>query len=380
MRRSICPIKEKYLTRNENMKTGSLNLPLHGGKAPYWLFNRMKKLAREIIILMVSEYGSVEVLNKISNPLWFQALGCVLGFDWHSSGVTTTVCGALKSAVKGLEKDLDLFIAGGKGATSRKTPSEIMAASELMGVDFSHLVYNSKIVAKVDSSALQDGYQLYHHCFFFTGDGNNWSVVQQGMNDGNKSARRYHWISNIVKDFTTEPHNAICCNQKNITLNLTDKESKNAKETITQISSEKPKLILKDLNLVKKYQEKNYNLPRRHHIKLSDMEFKRLNKVFTKTYERKPENFEKLLAIRGIGPKTIRALALISELVYDTKYSIKDPARFSFAHGGKDGIPYPVDRKNYDQSIEILHKALKESKIGKTDKIKAIKRLKFFYG
>lgn len=362
------------------MRTGSMKLPLHGGKAPYWLFSRMKKMAREILLLMISEYGAVEVLQKISDPLWFQALGCVLGFDWHSSGVTTTVCGALKEATKGLEKDLGLFIAGGKGGTSRKTPSEITAASELMGIDFKHLVYNSKIVAKVDSSALQDGYQLYHHCFFFTGDGKNWSVVQQGMNDSNKSARRYHWLSNKVKDFTTEPHNAICCNQKNVTLNLIDKESKAAKEAITQIATEKPKLILKDLKSLKKSQEKNYYLPKRHYIKLSDMEFKRLDRVFSNTYNRKPENFEKLIAIKGVGPKTVRALALVSELIYGTKYSIKDPARFSFAHGGKDGIPYPVDREEYDRSIDILHKAVKESKIGRTDKAKAIKRLADFYG
>ena len=363
------------------MRTGTMNLPLHGGKAPYWLFNRMKKLSREIIMLIVSEYGSSEMLYRISDPLWFQAFGCVLGFDWHSSGVTTTVCGAVKESVKGLEKDLGFFVAGGKGATSRKTPQEIENAADKMGLDFSNLVYNSKITAKVDSSALQDGYQLYHHCFFFTKDGKQWSVVQQGMNEGTKTARRYHWLSKNISDFVCEPHSAICCNNKSTVLNLVARESSSARDVIARLSCERPKLVLKDLKKIKDFQEeKRYSLPERHYIKLTDIDFRRLEKIFTSTYEIKPKNFENLLSIRGIGPKTIRALALVSELIYGTHYSIKDPVRFSFAHGGKDGHPYPVDRENYDRSIEILHKAVKDSKIGRTEKIKAIKRLAYFYG
>ncbi|MGM0366557.1 MAG: DUF763 domain-containing protein [Actinomycetota bacterium] len=362
------------------MKTGHMNLPLHGGKAPYWLFSRMRKLAREIVCLMVSEYGPAEVLTRLSDPLWFQALGCVLGFDWHSSGVTTTVCGALKEGIRGLEKDLGLFIAGGKGATSRKTPSEIQAAGEILGLDLSTLTYNSKIVAKVDSAAIQDGYQLYHHCFLFTSDGKKWSVIQQGLNQDNRCARRYHWLSDRVNDFTTEPHSAICCNNRNLTLNLVDTASSGAKDTIAQLSNQKPAAVLKDLNLLKDWQEKKYNLPARHHIKITDMDFKRLNKIFTHTYDIKPKNFETLLSIKGVGPKTVRALALISELVYGEKYSIKDPARFSFAHGGKDGIPYPVDREGYNRSIDILHRAVKESKVGLSQKAEAVRRLKNFYG
>ena len=361
------------------MKTGTMNLPLHGGKAPYWLFNRMKKLSREIIIMIVSEYGPAEMLYRISDPLWFQALGCVLGFDWHSSGVTTTVCGAIKEAVKGLEKDLGFFIAGGKGGTSRKTPQEIENAANLMGKDFSNLVYNSKIVAKVDSNALQDGYQLYHHCFFFTKDGSQWSVVQQGMNEDNKMARRYHWLSKDVDSFICEPHSAICCDKKDKVINLVALESDKARETITELSCENPKNILKDLKKIHDCQENNYTLPKRHYIKLNDMSTRRLEKIFISTYERKPDNFEKLLAMKGVGPKTIRSLALISEIVYGVKYSLKDPVRFSFAHGGKDGYPYPVDRENYDKSIEILHKAVRDCKIGRTEKIKAIKRLMYFY-
>ncbi len=362
------------------MKTGQMNLPLHGGKAPYWLFSRMKKLAREIVCLMVSEYGPAEVLFRLSDPLWFQALGCVLGFDWHSSGVTTTVCGALKEAVRGLEKDLGFYIAGGKGATSRKTPSEIEAAAQDLSLDLSSLAYNSRIVAKVDNTALQDGYQLYHHCFLFTADGKKWSVIQQGMHQNSRSARRYHWLSDKVVDLTTEPHAAICCNNKNLALNLVDKSSSKAKHTITELSNQKPSAIKKDLKLLQQWQEKRYALPKRHAIHITDMDFKRLDKIFAHTYDIRPKNFETLLAVKGVGPKTMRALALISELIYGQKYSVKDPARFSFAHGGKDGIPYPVDREGYNRSIAILHQAVRESKIGLSQKAEAIRRLADFYG
>jgi hypothetical protein len=362
------------------MKTGTMNLPLHGGKAPYWLFSRMEKLSREIISLIVSEYGAVEMLERLSDPLWFQAFGCVLGFDWHSSGVTTTVCGAIKESIKGLEKDLGFFVAGGKGGTSRKTPGEIENAADLMGKDFTNLVYNSKIVAKVDSNALQDGYQLYHHCFIFTKDGNVWSVIQQGMNEDNRMARRYHWLSKEIKSFICEPHKAICCDKKGTVLNLVASESEEARKTVAGLSCEKPEHILKDLKKIKRWQEDSHTLPVRHQIKLNDIDLKRLEKIFISTYERRPENFENLLAMKGVGPKTIRALALISELIYGVKYSIKDPARFSFAHGGKDGFPYPVDRENYNRSIDILHKAVRDSKIGRETKINAIKKLSVFYG
>jgi hypothetical protein len=362
------------------MRTGTINLPLHGGKAPYWLFSRMKSLSREIISMIVSEYGTLEIIRRLSDPLWFQAFGCVLGFDWHSSGVTTTVCGAIKESIKGLEKDLGFFIAGGKGRTSRKTPAEIENAAGLMGKDFAHLTYSSRIIAKVDSSALQDGYQLYHHCFIFTKDGSNWSVIQQGMNEENRMARRYHWTSDGLESYICEPHKAICCDKKDRVINLTARESGEARKTVALLSREKPENIIADLKKIKECNRKSYSLPRRHYIKLDDISLKRLGNIFTSTYQNKPENFEKLLSLKGVGPKTIRALALISELVYGVKYSIKDPVRFSFAHGGKDGIPYPVDRENYNLSIEILHKAVKDSKIGRTEKIKAIKRLSYFYG
>ena len=361
------------------MKTGTVNLPLHGGKAPAWLFSRMTRLSREILMLISLEYGPIKILERMSDPIWFQALGCVLGFDWHSSGITTTVCGALKESLKGIEKDLGLFIAGGKGAASRKTPPEIEKASENLGIDFSHLIYNSRITAKVDNNALQDGYQLYHHCFFFTKDGKNWAVIQQGMNEQNNMARRYHWLSSKVSDFVCEPHSAICCDRTESTLNLIDRESTLSRKTITELSCEKPQVLIKDLKKIKNLNHKNYSFPSRHHIITEDIDPSRIEKILFSTYERKPENFETLLSMQGVGPKTIRSLALISELIYGVKYSIKDPARFSFAHGGKDGIPYPVERENYDKSIEILHKAVKESKIDRAEKIQALKRLSLFY-
>jgi len=351
------------------MRTGIANLPLHHGKAPRWLFERMRKLAREITIVIVQDFGPEEVLKRLSDPFWFQALGCVLGFDWHSSGVTTTVCGALKEGVKGIEKELGIFVAGGKGGTSRRTPSEIEKAGPVLSVDTSDLVYASRISAKVDSSGLQDGYQLYHHNFFFTKNG-MWAVIQQGMNETNRYARRYHWLGENVEDFVCEPHSAVCCDLKDTVLNMVSSESNEARTVSTQLSWEKPELIIKE---VKKLQ--TLNMPSRHSTLLKDIHPDRLYKIFLNTYERHPENFESLLGMKGVGPKTIRALSLISDLVYGTKASHNDPVRYSFAHGGKDGYPYPIDRKTYEKSIEFLRKAVNQAKVGITEKTKAFKRL-----
>ena len=354
------------------MRTGIAHLPLHGGKAPSWLFQRMKRLGREIIIAIVSEYGPQEILKRLSDPFWFQALGCVLGFDWHSSGVTTTTCGALKEGIKGLEKELGLYIAGGKGGTSRKTPSEIISAGDQLSSDPEKLVYASRMSAKVDSSAVQDGYQLYHHSFVFTKCG-DWAVVQQGMNDVNKYARRYHWLGSKVTNFVVEPHQAICCDSKGNTLNMVAVESEEARQTTVMLSQIKPDALVGE---IKKMQ--TLHLPSHHHVDVHDIHPDRLYKIFTKTYESVPNDFETLLGIEGVGPKTIRALALISELVYGKAPSFNDPARYSFAHGGKDNHPYPVDKETYDRSIEIIRKALKQAKVGNSEKMDAIKRLNCF--
>jgi hypothetical protein len=353
------------------MRTGIANLPLHYGKAPSWLFSRMKKLGREITIVIIKESGPEEVLKKLSDPFWFQAFGSVLGFDWHSSGLTTTVCGALKEGLKGTEKDLGIFVAGGKGKVSRKTPEEIQefGAKHTISKDADDLVYASRMSAKVDNTALQDGYQVYHHNFIFTKSG-LWTVVQQGMNPDTGWARRYHWLSSSFNDFVCEPHAAICSDQKGKTLNMVAKESGEARKVSAQLSGEKPEGLLRQLKKLK-----TLSLPSTHQVLLENMRLESLQRIFLKTYERKPPDFEKLLGMRGVGPKTIRALALISELVYGATPSFRDPVKFSFAHGGKDGHPYPVNRKRYDDSIRFLSEAVSQAKIGRSEKLKALKRL-----
>jgi len=354
------------------MKTGTATLPLHGGKAPAWLFSRMRLLAREITLAIVSEYSPEEMLRRLSDPAWFQAFGAVLGFDWHSSGVTTTVCGALKDGLRGLEHESGLVVAGGKGGVSRKTPGEIesAAASGVLSVEPQGLVYASKMAAKVDSSGLQDGYQIYHHSFFFTRQG-NWAVVQQGMNDLNRKARRYHWLSDTVTNYVVEPHKAIASQAPGTAvLNMVAKESLPAQDVVTQLSHEPPDRILRRLDRLKQL-----SMPTRHAVELRDIHPDNLKKIFLSTYERQAESFEILLGLPGVGPKTIRALTLIAELVYDTPASRSDPALFSYAHGGKDGFPYPVDREMYDRNVEVLRRAVAQAKLGRTERLDALRRL-----
>lgn len=351
------------------MRTGTAQLPLHYGKTPRWLFDRMKLLAREIAIVIVDEFGTVEMLRRLSDPFWFQAFGCVLGFDWHSSGVTTTTCGALKEGIKGLEHELGLYVAGGKGATSRRTPQEIEAHGADLAVDPRQLIYASRMAAKVDNTALQDGYQIYHHAFVFDREG-RWCVVQQGMNEVTRYARRYHWLSEGVRDFVCEPHAAICCDAQGKPLNMVAQESEEARKVSTQLSQEKPWRLISELKKLK-----NLELPAHHQVLIQDLHPDRLAKVFLQTYEQQPGNFEQLLGMNGVGPKTIRALALIAELVYGAEVSFRDPVRYSFAHGGKDGHPYPVDRKGYDRSIQLLEKAIQQAKLGNREKLEAFKRL-----
>ncbi|MBM4461907.1 MAG: DUF763 domain-containing protein [Chloroflexi bacterium] len=345
-------------------------MPLHYGKAPPWLFRRMVKLAREITVFIVAEFGPEEMLRRMSDPCWFQALGCVLGFDWHSSGVTTTVCGALKEGLKGLESDLGLFVAGGKGSTSRRTPAEIEAFGNAISLDPSPLIYASRMAAKVDSAALQDGYQLYHHVFLFT-KGGSWAVVQQGMNEVSRYARRYHWLGESVADLVCEPHAAICSQGRGEVLNLVASESDAARNTITSIATEQStEGILKDIRRLK-----TLDLPLRHYISVEDIHPDRLSKGLLVIYDRQPKGFEELLSIEGVGPKTVRALSLISELVYGTPPSFRDPARYSFAHGGKDGYPFPVDRQTYDKSIQLLAQAVQKARVDNTEKREALRRL-----
>jgi hypothetical protein len=332
-------------------------------------------LSREIVTHIATEFGPREVLRRLSDPYWFQAFGCVLGFDWHSSGVTTTVCGAVKEGLRGRDRDLGIFAAGGKGATSRKTPGEITGAAQRLEFDPQPLVYASKTAAKVDSAAVQDGYQLYHHAFFYTATG-DWTVVQQGMSDASRTARRYHWLSESVGSFVNEPHQAICCDARGATLNLVAEESSMVRTQSALLAREKPAVVLDALGEIA-----NLVMPSRHTLFPElDVQTSRLHKILEKTYERAPEDFETLLGLQGVGPKTLRALALASELIYGNAASTRDPARFAFAHGGKDGTPFPVDRVTYDRTIAILGRAINRAKIDRSEKVKAFARLATFEG
>ena len=360
--------------------TGFESLPLHGGKAPAWLFGRMVRLSREIIVYLSAEYGTREVLRRFSEPFWFQAFGCVLGFDWHSSGVTTTVCGAIKEGLKDIDRELGFFAAGGKGRTSRRAPHEIAGWCEQLGRDPQPLVYASRTAAKVDSAAVQDGYQLYHHVFFFTSAG-EWCVVQQGMSDETRMARRYHWLSEHVDSFVDEPHEAVCCDARGDTLNLVARENDAVRSASAELAAQRPDVTLDALRRAPglSHAAPILTMPRRHELfPEMDVATPYLEKILLKTYERAPENFESLLGIEGVGPKTLRALALASELVHGTAATLRDPARFSFAHGGKDGTPFPVDKVTYDQTIEILNKAINRSAIDRSEKVKAFRRLASF--
>jgi hypothetical protein len=371
-------------------RTGTANLPLHGGKAPWWLFNRMVKLSSAITDVLIYEYGRDEFLRRISNPYWFQAFSCVLGFDWHSSGTTTTTCGALKMAID--PQEAGIKVAGGKGRISRGTPGEIEKTADLFSLSskkIEELKYSSRMSAKVDNSCIQDSYQLYHHCFIFTEKG-EWVVVQQGMSDSNRYARRYHWLSDNVKSFVEEPHAGICSDRReDDVLDMTAKGSEQTRKVSVDLVKDNPRHIEKFLlkssgpqRLLTEFEEESkkesigekFTMPRHHPV--LDIDIGRSGmKILQRAYEIQPENYEELVSLGGMGPKKIRALALISDLVYGAKPSWSDPARFSFAHGGKDGFPYPVHKKTYDASIQTLKDAVGQAKLDRKDRLYAVRRL-----
>lgn len=354
------------------MKTGNANLPLHSGHAPRWLFEKMKKLSSAINKIVIDEFGQDEFLRRLSDPFWFQAFSCAIGFDWHSSGTTTVTCGVLKESLN--KEDLGVRVVGGKGKASRKAPKDI----EKLGSSFSlptkeleSLKYSSRMAAKVDNTALQDGYNLYHHVLVFTEKG-DWAVIQQGMNHKNSYARRYHWLSDNVKNFVEEPESAICCDKKNKSLNMVAMKSKDARKTSLDLIKDNPLKLKKYVNGQTTLLDHSFTMPRGHPIDLKNFA------PLMKAYEFQPKNYEELLSIKGIGPKTIRALALLSDLIYGDKPSWKDPVKYSFAHGGKDGTPYPVEKETMEESIEVLEKGIKEAKIGERKKLRSLKKLKEF--
>ncbi len=347
-------------------RSGTADLPLHYGYVPKWLAERMSKLGFLITESIITEYGKEEVLRRLSDPFWFQSLGAVMGMDWHSSGITTSVLGALKRAINPHSKELGIYICGGKGKYSKQTPSELLQIAENTGLNGNELVRCSKLSAKVDNTAVQDGFQLYTHNFIVSNTG-EWTVIQQGMRPDSKTARRYHWHSENIKSFVEEPHTGICgINMGNI-LNLTANEANSSRNGILNISTQHPDEIIRTFQHLK--------MPHHHEVKAEDVNLKRLGTTLWLAHEQHPKDFEELLLLQGVGPRTIQSLALVSEVIHGSPVRFKDPARFSFAHGGKDGHPFPVPLKVYDETIGVLKNAVEKSKLGNTDKTQALKKL-----
>jgi len=347
------------------MKRGSADLPLHYGTVPPWLAQRMTLLGGAIVEAIVIEYGRKELLQRLSDPFWFQSLGCVLGMDWHSSGITTSVMNALKKAVNQRSIELGVYICGGRGKSSRQTPFELLQIAAKTGLDGNELVRSSKLSAKVDNTAIQDGYQLYLHSFILTQEG-EWTVIQQGMNPNEKMARRYHWHSSFFESFMTEPHTCVCGKNHGMILNLTDREATPTQNGILELTRENPDRLMKEVSLI---------LPSHHEVKAEDVNLKRLGAALTLAHETDIKDMEELLLLEGVGPRTLQSLTLVSEVIHGTPSRFSDPARFSFAHGGKDGHPHPVPTKIYDETIEIFDKAIHQSRLGNNDKSTALKNL-----
>jgi len=364
-------------------KTGVANLPLHPGKAPRWLFKRMVLLSKGIAEVIIYEYGKDEFLRRISDPFWFQALACVLGWDWHSSGASTVTCGALKEAID--PEKFGLAIAGGKGKASRKTLQEVEKIGEIYNLStysIDELQYSSRMAAKVDNTAIQDGHNLYHHVLIFTERG-KWAVIQQGMNSETNYARRYHWLSETVENFVCEPHSAILGDiHHEKVLDMTAKQSIPTQNVSVDLVNDNPVHLKRDwAELTLHHNQRtldNWKQPKKNSKPIRNLHMPRsINwSKMKEIYDFQPKNYEELLSIRGVGPNTVKSLALISDLIYGEKPSWHDPVRFTFAHGGKDGVPHPVDRKAMDESTVIIQQGIQQAKIGDTDKIKALKRLK----
>jgi hypothetical protein len=326
----------------------------------------MSKMGLAIVEAIILEYGNLEVIKRLSDPHWFQSLGAVLGMDWHSSGITTSVLGALKRAINPVSKELGIYVCGGRGKYSLQTPNELNDYALKTGIDGDNLVHSSKLTAKIDNNALQDGFQLYLHTFILTDKG-EWTVVQQGMNDSNRMARRYHWYSEQINSYIDEPHCAVCGENQGLILNLTNKEAGVTRDKILSLSKEHPDRVVREAQKLV--------MPNHHDVRSKDVDLKKLGSILALAYESNPADFESLLLTKGLGPKTIRSLTFVSEIIHGTPSRFKDPARFSIAHGGKDGHPYPVQTAVYDDSLKILKQSIEKAKIGHTDRLKALKKI-----
>ena len=347
------------------MKRGHADLPLHYGTVPLWLAQRMSLLGGAIAEAIIIEYGRIALLQRLSAPFWFQSLGCVLGMDWHSSGITTSVMNALKKAINNRSSELGIYICGGRGKSSRQTPQELLEVANKTGLNGNELVRNSKLSAKVDNTAVQDGYQLYLHSFVVTKEG-DWAVIQQGMNPDNRMARRYHWLSSSLKSFMEEPHTSVCGKNQGQILNLTDKLATPTKNAIIELTKESPNRLMREISII---------LPKHHEVKEKDVNLKRLGAALVLAHETNVSDIESLVLLEGIGPRTLQSLTLVSEVIHGTPSRFSDPARFSFAHGGKDGHPFPVPTRVYDETIHIFDKAIHKAKLGDKDKSEALKNL-----
>ncbi|RZF62253.1 DUF763 domain-containing protein [Sphingobacterium corticibacterium] len=347
-------------------RSGTADLPLHYGKVPPWLYERMSSLGLSIIEAILIDYGKEEVLRKLADPFWFQSFGAVMGMDWHSSGITTSVMGALKRSINPVASSLGIYICGGKGKHSRETPKELLQLADRTGLPGNQLVYASKLSAKVDNTAVQDGYQLYLHNFIVTNTG-SWAVIQQGMHNHDGTARRYHWHSDNLRSFVEEPHTGINGVSQGYILNLTATEAASNRQGILHISRENSTKTIQDFTRL--------ILPAHHDIRSADVDLKKLGALLYVTRELQPDSFEDLLMLQGVGPRTLQSLALVSEVIHGAPSRFKDPARFSFAHGGKDGHPFPVPIDIYDDSIQVLRKGIEKSKLGNADKLKTINKL-----
>lgn len=350
-------------------RSGFADLPLHGGRVPPWLAERMTQMGSAIVESILLQYGHSELLSRISDPFWFQALGAVMGMDWHSSGITTSVMGALKRGLAARSDELGLYICGGRGRHSRKTPDELRDIAERKSLDGEALVRTSRLTARIDNNAIADGYQIYLHAMILTATG-EWAVVQQGMNQLNGMARRYHWHSGSVRDFTAEPHTGIVGEHQGIIMNLVDAGARKAQEAMIAITKEPLEATLRTA--------RQLVVPKRHQVRSEDVDLKRLGAVLAVAYEREFRDFASLLLLENLGPRTLQSLALIAEVVHGAPSRFSDPARFSFSLGGKDRHPFPVPLKTYDESLSVLRSSLDRARVGDREKLDGFRRLEKF--
>jgi len=350
-------------------RSGVADLPLHNGRVPEWLASRMTALGTAISESVLYEYGASSLLSRLSDPYWFQALGAVMGMDWHSSGITTSVMGALKRGLNPRAHELGIYICGGRGRHSRNTPDELRAVAGRCGIDGEALAQTSRLTARIDNNAIADGFQIYLHSFVVASSG-EWAVVQQGMNASTRLARRYHWHSAAVRDFTCEPHTAIVGEPQGVIRNLVDERAVPAQDAMLAVTREDPSRTLGEAaRLI---------MPAHHDVRADDVDLTRLGAVLAVAHERELKHFADLLLVEKLGSRTLQSLALVAEVIHGTPTRFADPARFSFAHGGKDGHPFPVPLKVYDESIGVLRRSLDAAKIGRTEKLDGMKRLDSF--